>query len=401
MREVSQAGHGRRVLRLACVQPLRRARRTRPDRPVRGPRRRPRGGAQRPPGRAVAEPLLAAYGRRRGRTRPRPARDDVAHDAVPPLRRGRGRPRPATRWPVARWRGAEATTGDVDARPCRGRHDRRGPDHAATTRGPREAPADLPEPGGRDRGDQGLRRSDRSRCGSPVGADLAAGRLVAARRPGTACPGLVGGDGAAGAQPDPGRRGADALHHHAARHPGDGARGPGWTWAGSSRPSTSRSGADRRRRPEIASSTSASARSVCAGRNASQYGSAAAIEPTSGSKPGAAARGLSQTTRRARRAARAIDGREQLGRRRCPSRPRRSPGLRRGCASPCRTARSSPRLAARCVPPYRSIDLLAGPGDRDRRRDRAGAPGSAGSARSRTRTSRPAGVRANARIRCR
>ena len=67
VREVSQAGHGRRVLRLACTSLFAEHAAPGPDRPVRGARRRPRRGAQRATGRAVAEPVAGAFGRRGGR----------------------------------------------------------------------------------------------------------------------------------------------------------------------------------------------------------------------------------------------------------------------------------------------------------------------------------------------
>ncbi len=54
--EVSEAGAGRRMLRLASSRPVRRARGTRTDQPVHQPRARPRRRAQRAPGHRLRRP---------------------------------------------------------------------------------------------------------------------------------------------------------------------------------------------------------------------------------------------------------------------------------------------------------------------------------------------------------
>ena len=93
--------------------------------------------------------------------------------------------------------------------------------------------------------------------------------------------------------------------------------------------------------------------------------------------------------------------REQRPGRRCPSRRRRSPARRRAGALPCREASSSREAAGQVGAAVPVDDLLGGLRHRHRGASGAAAPGSAGSARSRTRTSRPGPVRASARIRCR
>ncbi len=90
-----------------------------------------------------------------------------------------------------------------------------------------------------------------------------------------------------------------------------------------------------------------------AGRNASQYGSAADIDPTSGAKPAAAARGFSQTTARARRCALAITAASSSGGSLSqPSEAMTSTPPR--TTLPCRDRSSSARQRARWVPPNRS-----------------------------------------------
>ena len=87
------------------------------------------------------------------------------------------------------------------------------------------------------------------------------------------------GDGPSPARPDPTDGRAAALHHLAARHPGHGARRRG--------PPRPLQAGRARHLVElvalIASKTAGSARRLSAGKKASTYGRAAAIEPTSGS----------------------------------------------------------------------------------------------------------------------
>ena len=202
VREVSQAGHGRRVLRLACTEPLRRARRTRPDRPVRGACRRPRGGAQRATGRAAAEPVLARSADVAVGPAGRPA-TIVAADLVPALRGGgrRAARPPPRRPPGGRRRGPAA---DLGPGPGGGGHDRGDADRAAPTRrSPRSTSASSRarrprsrRPSGSDGVTLAVRFAIVRTTGRPATVDLDG--------PGLRAQGLLGGDGAAGAQPDPG-----------------------------------------------------------------------------------------------------------------------------------------------------------------------------------------------------
>ena len=190
VREVSQAGDGRRVLRLACTSLFAehaapglidlfaaRADDLEVELSVR-------------PVEQLAEPVAGAFGRRGGRDPVGPPRDDVAatsflrYEVVVAARPGHplaGHPVGGADVRRVMWALGPAAVGTTGVMPTVLRRLGR----------PREAPAHLPEPGGRDRGDEGVRRRDprravRDRCGRRRPA------AVDPRRPGTACPGLAG-----------------------------------------------------------------------------------------------------------------------------------------------------------------------------------------------------------------
>ncbi len=112
VQEVSQAGSGRRVLRIACLEPLRRTRRPGPDRALRRPRERPRGRAERPPGSRSSRPCW-----RRARWTSPSARPAAPH------RTGWSRCRSSSTrswpWPAptTRWSGSPSAPTGPGARP--------------------------------------------------------------------------------------------------------------------------------------------------------------------------------------------------------------------------------------------------------------------------------------------
>ena len=167
--------------------PLRRARGTRADRAVRGPRRRPRGRAQRAPGRRSSPALLAsrtvdvaigpAASTPAGRAGPAP---------VPEVRGARRGRAPTTRSPAGSPLPTRCAARPGTSGPSAVEHRRRGAAHARRPRHPRGATSGSSRATRRRWRRPSAARGSRSAVRFAVAGDLAAGRLVV-RRGAAAC----------------------------------------------------------------------------------------------------------------------------------------------------------------------------------------------------------------------
>ena len=239
VREVSQAGRRPAGAADGRLPPVRRARRPRADRAVRRPCRRPRGGAERAPGRS-SSPACSPPARSTWRSGRRPARrpTDVVQQPVPEVRGAGGRPPGPPAGRTARRPPDQLRSQQLAPRPGRRGHRRRRAAHAASTSAcPRRTSGSsraTPPPSRRPSAVPAVALAVRF----AVAGDLAAGGLVPLDGPHLRAQGRWSALALPAAQPDPGRGRAAPLHHHAAGDPGDGARrrrAPGPVQAGGAR----------------------------------------------------------------------------------------------------------------------------------------------------------------------
>ena len=295
VREVSQAGARPSGAAGRDVEPVRRARRPGTDRAVREPRQRPRGRAERALRRGVPGPARHPHRRRGDRAGAEQAGRHAQSSSRSCSTRCGPSPARTTRSPGARLTSEQIRRQSWNLGPSGRRGRRGGARDAARPRRTRAAAADLPEPRRRGRGDHrgnGValavgfsvsRRPVRRAGWSPSRVRACAPRDAGRRSPSPRSTRRRPPPSCCGSSPRRGR-------------PRRWSAAPACTWAGSSRRCTSPSGADlgrsRRRRR--------AGRAACApaGTRRSTAAPPPSSRPAARSRS-AAARGFSQTTRRA------------------------------------------------------------------------------------------------------